>query len=229
MTNIASWGDVLRASFQDVWMGVANFIPDFIAAIIIFLVGWVIAVVLGRLVSQIIKTIKLDTALRGAGFDKVVDRAGFTLNSGNFLGALVKWFFIVVSLVASLQILGLTAVTDYLGDVVLGYLPRVIVAAFILLVSVVIAQAVEKIVVSSAKATNVSSASTLGALAKWAVWVFAGLFALSQLQILSQFIDSLFIGLIGAISLALGLAFGLGGRDAAARYIEKVKSDLSSK
>jgi hypothetical protein len=208
MSNIYTWGDVLQASFYDIWIGVA--------------------IILGRLVSQIIKTVKLDTALRGAGFDKVVDRAGFTLNSGGFLGALVKWFFIVVALVASLQIIGLTEVTSYLSEVVLGYLPRVIVAAFILLVSVVIAQATERIIVSSAKAANVSSANILGVVGKWAVWIFAALFALSQLQILDQFINSLFIGLIGAISLALGLSFGLGGRDAAARYIEKMKSEIHS-
>lgn len=227
MSNLYTWGDVLRASFYDIWLGVASFIPNFVAAIVIFLVGWVIAIILGRLVSQIIKTVKLDTALRSAGFDKVVDRAGFSLNSGGFLGALVKWFFIVVSLVASLQIVGLTEVTKYLSEVVLGYLPRVIVAALILLVSVVIAQAVEKLIVSSAKAASVSSANLLGAIGKWAVWIFAALFALSNLQILNEFIQPLFIGIIAAISLALGLSFGLGGRDAAARYIEKVKDEIS--
>jgi small-conductance mechanosensitive channel len=119
MSNIITWGDVLKASFQEVWFGVANFIPSFLAAVILFLVGWLIAVILGRLVAQVIKAIKLDVALRGAGFDKVVERGGFALNSGEFLGALVKWFFIVVSLVAALGILGLNAVTSYLSAVVL--------------------------------------------------------------------------------------------------------------
>jgi hypothetical protein len=227
MSNIYTWGDVLRTSFQEIWLGVANFIPSFIAAVVLFLVGWLIAVILGRLVAQIIKAIKLDTALRGAGFDKVLERAGFNLNSGAFLGALVKWFFIVVSLVAALEIIGLEAVTGYLSEVVLGYLPRVIVAALILLVSIVIAQAVQKIVVSSAKAADLTSAHVLGEIAKWAIWIFAFMFALSQLQILNSFIQPLFIGIIAAISLALGLSFGLGGRDAAARYIEKVKHDVT--
>jgi ABC-type multidrug transport system fused ATPase/permease subunit len=227
MSNIYTWGDVLRASFQDIWVGVANFIPSLIAAIVLFLVGWLIAVILGRLVAQVIKAIKLDTALKGAGFDKVLDRAGFNLNSGAFIGALVKWFFIVVSLVAALEIIGLEAVTGYLSEVVLGYLPKVIVAALILLVSVVIAEAVQKIVVSAAKAANLTSAHVLGEIAKWAIWIFAFMFALSQLQILNSFIQPLFIGIIAAISLALGLSFGLGGRDAAARYIEKVKHDVT--
>jgi hypothetical protein len=227
MSNIYTWGDVLRASFQDIWVGVANFIPSLIAAIVLFLVGWLIAVILGRLVAQVIKAIKLDTALKGAGFDKVLDKAGFNLNSGAFIGALVKWFFIVVSLVAALEIIGLEAVTGYLSEVVLGYLPKVIVAALILLVSVVIAQAVQKIVVSAAKAASLTSAHVLGEIAKWAIWIFAFMFALSQLQILNSFIQPLFIGIIAAISLGLGLSFGLGGRDAAARYIEKVKHDVT--
>lgn len=226
MSNIQTWGDVLRTSFQDVWFGVANFIPNFLAAVILFLVGWLIAVILGRLVAQIIKTIKLDTALRGAGFDKVVEKGGFTLSSGGFLGALVKWFFIVVSLVAALDILGLKEVTSYLSTVVLNYLPNVIVAALILLVSVVIASAIQKLVVSSAKAAGLSSAVVLGEIAKWAIWIFAFMAALAQLQILNGFIQPLFIGIIAAISLALGLSFGLGGKEAAARYIEKVREEV---
>ncbi len=226
MSDFVTWAGVLKTSFQDVWFGFANFIPSFIAAIVLFLVGWLIAVILGRLVSQVIKTIKLDSALRAAGFDKVVEKGGFTLSSGGFLGALVKWFFIVVSLVAALDILGLRVVTGYLGQVVLGYLPNVIVAALILLVSVVIAQAIQKLVVSATKAAGLSSANVLGQIAKWAILIFAFMAALDQLQILSAFIQPLFIGIIAALSLALGLSFGLGGRDAAARYIEKVRSEI---
>jgi hypothetical protein len=229
MTNISTWGDVLKTSFQDIWLGVANFIPSFLAAVVLFLVGWFIAVLLGRLVAQVIKIIKLDVALRGAGFDKVIERGGMSLDSGVFLGALVKWFFIVVSLVAALDILGLKTVTGYLSTVVLNYLPNVIVAALILLVSIVIASAIQKLVVGSAKAANLTSANVLGEIAKWAIWIFAFMAALSQLEILNGFIQPLFIGIIAAISLALGLSFGLGGRDAAAKYIEKVKDNMSSR
>jgi hypothetical protein len=227
MSNIYTWGDILNASFQDIWIGVVRFIPSFLAAVVLFLVGWLIAALLGKVVAQIVKVVKLDVALRGAGFDKVVERGGFTLNSGAFLGALVKWFFIVVALVASLDILGLTTVTGYLSTVVLNYLPNVIVAALILLISVVIAQAVQKLVVSSTKAAGVSSAHVLGEISKWAIWIFAFMAALSQLEILNSFIQPLFIGVIAALSLALGLSFGLGGKDAAARYIEKVRSEVN--
>ncbi len=227
MSNIYTWSDVIRASFQDIWLGVLNFIPGFLAAVVLFLVGWLIAVLLGKLVAQVVKTIKLDVALRGAGFDKVVEKGGFELNSGNFLGALVKWFFIVVSLVASLDILGLKTVTGYLSTVVLTYLPNVIVAALILLVSVVIAEAVKKLVVSAAKAGGISSAVFLGEVSKLAIWIFAFMAALSQLEILNNFIQPLFIGIIAALSLALGLSFGIGGQHAAAKFIEKTQDKMS--
>ena len=88
MSNIYTWGDVLRASFQDIWIGVVNFVPSFLAAVVIFLVGWLIAVLLGKLVAQVIKVIKLDTALRSAGFDKVVEKGGFELT---LVLSLVPW------------------------------------------------------------------------------------------------------------------------------------------
>jgi len=228
MINLYTWADVLRASFQDAWFGVINFIPSFLAAVVLFLVGWLIAVLLGRLVAQVIKTIKLDSALRAAGFDKVVERSGFTLSSGGFIGALVKWFFIVVSLMAALDILKLTAVTDFLKTGVLTYLPKVIIATLILLVSIVIAQAIQKLVVSSAKAANIHAAHTLGAIAKWAILVFAVLQALSSLidlQIVLSFLGTILMGVVAA----LALAFGLGGKEVAARFIEKMQHENESK
>lgn len=222
MTFIYDLSYALKASFFDVGVGLISFIPKLIGAVVIFLVGWLIAVVLGKLVAQIIKAIKLDVALRSAGFDKVVERGGFALDSGAFVGALVKWFFIVVVLVASLDVLGLNAVTEFLRTDVLGYLPKVIIATLILLVSIVIAQAVQKFVVSSAKAANVHAAETLGAIAKWAILVFALLQALGSLidlQIVLSFLGTILTGAVAA----LALAFGLGGKEAAARYIEKMR------
>lgn len=220
---IESFWNSLAASFIEIGVGVLSFIPKFLGAVVLFLVLWLVAVIIGRLVGQIIKTVKLDSALRAAGFDKVVERGGFTLSSGGFIGALVKWFFIVVALVAALDILGLTAVTDFLKNDVLGYLPKVIIATLILLVSIVIAQAVEKLVASSSKAANIQAADTLGLIAKWAILAFAVLQALSSLiniEIVLSFLGTILTGVVAA----LALAFGLGGKEAAARYIEKLRN-----
>jgi hypothetical protein len=226
---IQTWADVLTASFQNLWYGIVAYIPNIIVAVVIFVIGWVIGSALGKVVEQVLKSLKLDTALKNTGLNDVVERAGFTLNSGAFIGALVKWFVIVGFLVASLDVLGLSQVNAFLKDVVLSYLPQVIVAALFILVGAVVAEAAKDLVAGAARAAQVRSAGFAGSVAKWAIWVFAILAALDQLQVATAFIQTLFTGVVVAISLALGLAFGLGGQEAAGRYIEHVKSDISHK
>jgi hypothetical protein len=226
---IATWGDVLSASLKSIWLGIANFIPSFLAAIVIAVVGWIIGAILFKLVSQLLKLAKVDNALRAAGFEKVLQKAGIKLDAGAFVGALVKWFFIVVFLVAAFDVLGLTQITAFLKDVVLGYLPQVIVAVLIIIVAAVVSDAMHKIVVSTSKAANIRTANLAGTITRWAIWIFAVLAAVMQLGIAVSFINTLFTGVIIAISLALGLAFGLGGQDAAAKYIEKVKGEVSER
>ncbi|MDD4803573.1 MAG: hypothetical protein PHN69_00110 [Candidatus Pacebacteria bacterium] len=226
---IATWGDILSASFKNIWLGVADFIPTFLAALVILIVGWIVGVIFFKLISQLVKLAKVDVALRSAGVEKVIEKAGFKLDAGAFLGALVKWFFIIVFLVAALDVLGLKEVTVFLKDVVLGYLPQVIVAVLIVLVAAIVAEAMQKLVVGTAKAANMKSANFAGTVTKWAIWIFAILTAIMQLGIAVTFINTLFTGVIIAVSLALGLAFGLGGQDAAAKYIEKMKGDISDR
>lgn len=216
----------MQASLKEIWLGIANFIPNFLAAIIIAVVGWIIGVILFKLVSQLIKLAKVDNALRAAGFEKILQKADIKLDSGAFVGALVKWFFIIVFLVASFEVLGLTQIVSFLQNVVLGYIPQVIVAVLIILVAAVVSEAMQKLVVSTSKAINSNSANFAGKVTKWAIWTFAILVAITQLGIAVTFINTLFTGVIIAVSLALGLAFGLGGQDAASRYIEKIKSEI---
>ncbi len=226
---IVTWGDVLSASLKNIWFGIANFMPTLLAAIVLVAVGLVIGSIFFKLVGNLVKFAKIDNALRAAGFDKVVEKSGMSLDSGYFLGKLVEWFVVVAFLVAAFDVLGLKQVTTFLSDVVLGYLPQVMVAALIIIIAAIVAEAAQKIVVGSARAAGIKSVNFAGALAKWAVWIFAILASIMQLGIAVSFINTLFTGIVIAISLALGLAFGLGGQDAAARYIEKVKGDISDR
>jgi len=221
-----TWADVLSQSFQNLSYGLVAFIPNLIVAIVIFIVGWLVGVGLGRVVKQIVDVIRVDQALRSAGLERLLSRAGFELSSGKFLGFLVKWFFIIVFLVASLDVLHLTVVNLFLSDVVLGYLPQVIVAVLILLVAAVIAEAVERVVAGSAKAASLRAAGFLGKVARYAIWIFAILAALTQLNVATGLIQALVQGIIIAVALAIGLAFGLGGQTAAAKYLEKLQSEI---
>jgi len=222
---LTRWADVLNLSFQNLFYGLVEYLPNLLIAIIIFILGWLIGAGLGRVVAQVVNSLRVDQALRAAGVERVLERAGFSLNSGAFLGMLVKWFFILVFLVAALEVLGLTQVTMFLTAVVLGYLPRVIVAVLILLVAAVIAEAAQRLVAGSARAANLRSANFLGSMTRWAIWIFAVLAALDQLGV-TPFVQTLFTGVVVALALAFGLSFGLGGQQAASRFIDRMQSEM---
>lgn len=219
----------MQTSFQNLWVGIANFVPNLVIAIVIVIIGWLIGSLLGRAIWQVFRSVKVDEALRRAGFEGFLRRGGLNLNSGAFIGGLVKWFVIVVFLVAAFDVLGLNQVNVFLQQVVIAYLPRVLVAALVLLVGGVIGDVVERIVVTAARTAEVRSAHFAGAVAKWAVWVFAILVALNQLGIAAAFSQTLFTGVVIAISLALGLSFGLGGQDAASRFIERLRGEMGGR
>lgn len=229
MNFVENWGQVFTQSLQGVWFGIASFVPTLIIAIIIFAIGWILAALIERLIEGIFKSFKVDNALKSAGLEDVVERAGHKLNAGRFVGSLVKWFVIVVFLIASFDVLGLTQVNMFLKDVVLSYIPQVIVAVLILMVSVVIADAVNRIVAASARAAHVKSAALLGHTAQWAIWIFAVLTALFHLGIAPALIQTLFMGIVVALAIGFGLAFGLGGKEAAERAIEKTIHKVTDK
>lgn len=219
----------LQQSFYNLLWNTVNFLPALLFAIIVFVIGWFVAVWLGWVIAEAIRALRVDHALRTAGIDDVVTRAGYHLDAGAFVGALVKWFIILVFLIASLQILGLTQVTFFLQQIVIGYLPNVIVAVLILLVGAVIAQVAEGVVSGSARAAGIAAAGFVGTMTRWAIWIFAILAALSQLQIAQAILQTLFTGVVVALALAFGLSFGLGGQDAASRFIEKTREEMKSR
>jgi hypothetical protein len=228
MSFIENWGDTFTISLQNVWYGVADFVPNLVIAIIIFAIGWVLATLVERLIESIFKALKIDAALKSAGLEDVVKRAGHSLNSGLFVGALVKWFVIIVFLLASFDVLGLSQVNVFLRDV-LDYIPSVIVAVLVLMVAVVVANTLQRIVVASAKAAHVRSAELLGRVTKWAIWIFAILAALYNLGIASSLIMTIVTAVFAGGALAIGLAFGLGGKDAAQKIIEKTISNITER
>ncbi len=227
--SLNAWTSVLQTSFENVANGVVGFVPNLVIAIIVILIGWLIAAALAKVISQVIRSVKLDTALTSAGFDKIISKSGHTLNSGRFLGELARWFTIVVFLMAAFEILGLTQVNNFLQGVVIGYIPQVVAAVLILFVGVVVADFLQKTVVASSRAAGMANANFLGSVTKWSIWIFAALAALFQLGIGATFIQTLFTGLVVALALAFGLSFGLGGKEAAARYLEKLRMEISDR
>ena len=217
----------LRESFVGLWNGIIGFIPNLVIAIVLLCIGWAIGVIVAKAISQFMKTIKFDEALRKAGFEDIVRRSGLNLNSGHFIGSLFKYFIITATLIACFNFVGLDEVTKVLSGLVVDLMPSIIVGVLILLVGVVVGDVLSRIVSASAKTAGLTSANFLGVTAKWVVWVFALLLALEKFHVSGPIVQTLFTGFVVAFSLALGLAFGLGGQDAAAKTIEKVKQSIS--
>ncbi len=201
--------------------------PLFISALLVFVVGWVIAAALGHLVEQVVRAMKVDSLLQKLEIEKALERGGVRLNSGAFIGALVKWFLIIVFLLAAVNILQLDAVSAFLTEV-LRYIPNVVVAALILIIAVKVAEVVENATRSSVEALGMRGAF-VGVMARWAIWIFAFSAALIQLGVASIIVQTFITGLVAMLALAFGLAFGLGGKDAAGSFLDKVRREISGK
>jgi hypothetical protein len=225
---MTTWSETIVGSFREVWLGVGEVLPKILAAIVVFILGWIIAVLVGKLVTKLIQALKIDSVLRGTEVERIVNRGGFVLDISRFLGGLIKWFVIIVAFVAAFDILGLTQVNMFLLSV-LDYIPNVVVAVIILLVAAVVGEVLQKIVRGSAGAAGMPGAAFLGSVTKWAIWIFAVLSALLQLQIATPFLETLFTGVVVALSLAFGLAFGLGGQSAASEAIAKLRREVEHK
>ncbi len=225
---IESWLNVLRASIQNLWLTVANFLPSLIGALIVFIVGLIVASVLDKIVERLVYYVKLDTLLKRLGVEAFVERANMRMNSGKFLGRLVYWFFLLAFLLASSDILGFFTLSNFLRDV-LSYVPQILVAVLILLATLVLANFLRGLVRASVMSANIHTAKGLGAVTWYIVVIFGLLTALVQLGVAVSIINTLITGLIAMIALAGGLAFGLGGKDMASKALDKLGQEFEPK
>jgi small-conductance mechanosensitive channel len=215
----------LVQSVQEVASGIAGVVPSLVAALLFIIVGWVFGSAVGRVIQQLVDSAKADEWLGKAGVDKFLEKAGYKLNSGAFLGWLAKLFFIIVFLIAALDILGLSQVNVFLTQV-LAYIPQVIIATIVLFVASVAADLLGSAVTGTTHAVGGSVARLLGSVTRWSIWIFAFMVALSQLGVAAQYMNILFTGIVAMLALAGGLAFGLGGKDAAGDFIKKVQEEI---
>lgn len=220
--------DAFTQALVSLAQGSAILIPRIFIAIVFLAIGWVFAALIEKLIETVFKAFKVDAALKSAGIEEVVKRSGHDLNSGLFFGSIIKWFIILAFLIGAFDALGLSGVSQFLVSV-LDYLPHVIVAILIMMAAVIVANTMQKIVVASAHAAHVSSAELLGRITKWAIWIFALLIALPNLGVDLGIILTVVQLLFAGIALAIGIAFGLGGKDAAQRIIDKTAHTVLEK
>jgi len=223
---VLDWIDTTVIALQSLWQGFINFIPNLVGAIIVFLIGWIISVAIGKLIAEVLKRIKFNRIFETGGWKEALKRADVKVDASAFVGAIVKWVLMIVFLAAAVEILGFREFTAFLTDDVLPFLPNVIVAAFIFVVAVIIADILEKVVRTAVEGARVGYGSIVGVIIKWSIWIFAIFAILLQLGIAPDLVKIIIQGIVAVFVIAAGIAFGLGGKDIAGEVMQDLRSKL---
>ena len=216
---VTSWADALLVALAGALAQFMAFIPRFLGALVILLVGWIIARVVRGLVTRGLRLVRFNEVADRAEIDQFLAKAGVRLDPAAVVGRLAYWFLLLIFVGAAFDAFGLTQVNTVINQIV-GFIPNVIVAVVVLLLGALAATFVGNLVRGASGSARVGDPSLLAMLARGAVLVFASLIALDQLQIAPTIINTLWTALIGMFAVAGALAFGLGGRDVAARMLE---------
>ena len=215
-------GEVVAVSLQGLYDRLAIFVPNFIVAVIVLILGWMIGAALGGLVQKILETLKVDSLANTVGMDKLSERTGKKLSVATFGNWLVKWFFIIATFVAAADILGLAQVGSFLYGQVIPYFGSVIVAVAIMLVGMIAANFMHGVVRHALQASGLRTSDSLALLTKWAILIFTFLAVLSELRVAETFVQDLFRAVVAMLAIAGGIAFGLGGRDHAKKILDSI-------
>lgn len=217
-TNV---GQALIQSINNGLQGIVFFIPKFLAGTIILLIGIIIASILKQGLIEIFKALNIESLLKKYG----VPEGRKDLSWTNILAEIVKWFVIIVFLIPTTDVWGLPQVVTVLNTFLL-YLPNVFVSAIIALVGFVVAGLVHDIILASSKEFSPETARTVSSVARWAIGIFVILAVLNQLGVANDLVRILFTGFVAMIAIAGGIAFGLGGKDAAKDIVDDIRGKM---
>ncbi len=222
---IQSWTDVVVSSLQSLWITLIGFLPALLGALIVLIIGLIVAAGLGALIEKLFDLIKLDAFLAKIGLEPYFQRAGLKLRGARFLGRLVYWFIVIAFLLAASDILGFYSLSAFIRDVLM-YIPNVIMAVLIILAALVAGNFTRKAVKASVMSSKLHGADFLSTVTWYAFIVFGLVAALNQLEVATSLINAVVTAFVAMIALAGGLAFGLGGRDYASHLISRFKEHV---
>lgn len=225
---MADWLTITMNVFYLAWQRIAEFLPNFLAAIVVFLVGWFIAVWVKKLIVKILSTLKVDKIFERSGWEEALEKADIKVSISNFCGEIVKWILVIVFLMASVEIVGLRQFSEFL-ERILAWLPNLIAAIIIFIVAVIAADILGKVVKASAKKIGSGYVGIVESIVKVSIYVFAIFAILLQLGIARELVNAIIYGVIFALSLGFGLAFGLGGKDTVAKFVEDLRKKIEEK
>ena len=217
--EVSDWGDAVFLALSNALNTFLAAIPQVVGALLIIVIGWVVAGALARITTEVLKRAGADRLFAEHGGDVYGSRSR-RIQPSVVMGELVKWLIRIVFLVAAANVLGMPQVSELLNQILL-WIPNLIVAAIILLLAPLLGRFVRGAIEVGAGEMGFTNAPLLGRIAEIAIVAFAVVIAINQIGIAATLVNTLFIGVVGAVALAFGLAFGLGGRDVAARITEE--------
>ena len=220
-----TYGEWSLSIIQPFLQQLISFIANLLLAIVVFIIGYLISVGIGKLITEILKSIRFNKLFEKEGWRRSLQRANVEVNPAEFIGAIFKWVFVIVSLLVAVDVLKLTSFAGLLTQV-LNYLPNLIVAVLVFVVAIIISDIVEKIVRITVERLKVGYGYVAASIVKWSIWVFAFFLILDNLLPASLLVKTLYTGIvygaIGALALGIGLAIGLGGKETAGKIISDV-------
>lgn len=219
MPAVSDLGEALATSFAAALAVFFTAIPKIIAFGVILIVGWIVASALANVVARVLRSVNFNDFARRAGLSDFVQRMGVNMDASGLIAQIAKWFVRLIFLVVAFDALGLPAVSEVLQQF-LAFLPNVVVALVVLVIGGLAANALSRIVRGATSRAGLGNPDLLATVAMAAVWAFAIVIAVNQLGIATTLVNTLFMGVVGAVALALGLAFGLGGRETAAQIVQ---------
>ena len=216
------WQTLIVEPTKEMLTRIANFVPILIGALVILIVGWIVAKIIKGLVNRILAVIRFDVIAEKAGVSNILSKGGIKLTARQMISGLAYWLVMIMVLVMVVNALGLTVASQLLEGL-LAYIPKVIAAIFVLVLGMFLGNIVSGIIRTTASNANLPKPEMLGNISQWAIVIFAATISLVQLGIAPLLVASTFNILFGGICLALSLAFGLGGKDIAAKYLEDLR------
>ena len=214
-----SFTETLMESFRDAFSMILSAIPRILGFIIIVAIGWFVSSLLARGITGLLRVIRFDELMQRSGLADFMNKMGTGIDPVGIVAGIVKWIVRIVVLLVAFDALGLPAVSDVMRQLLL-WLPNLVVAIFVLFIGGIAARALGNIVRGATAEGGFSNPETLANVTRTTVWAFAVVVAINQLGIATNLINTMFTGFVGALAIALGLAFGLGGRDLASRTLE---------
>lgn len=218
--QVTEWSDAMFTSLAAAMALLFSAIPKIIGFALILVVGWFVASLIDKGLAALLRTIRFNHFAERAGLADFVQKMGMNTDAAGMIGLVVRWFVRLIALVVAFDALGLPAVSEVLRQLLL-WLPNVIVALVVLVIGGLAARALSNVVRGAAAEAGLSNTNFLSKAASVVVWAFAIVVAVNQLGIATELVNTLFMAVVGALALGLGLAFGLGGRETAAEILRK--------